>query len=205
MRRQYSPPRSRSAYTLLELLLALAVMAVLAGVTIPSALRMYADSKLTDAAEKVRSMLGQARMHAITTGERFQFRYEKDGRYFLQVPLEVPAPVDASTTGIVMMPRPKSTLGELPVGLHFTTENAKLIQPGAPTGLPLNPDLLSDLPNSKDLASSDWSDAIVFAEDGSAVDAAWLVVDSRKQAVPVEVRGLTGAATIAPMFSFKDR
>lgn len=204
MQRQPHPPRPRSAYTLLELLLALAVMAVLAGVTIPSALRMYADSKLTDAAEKVRSIVGQARMHAITTGERFQFRYEKEGRYFLQVPVEVPAPVDAATAATTL-PRPKSTLGELPVGLRFTTEDAKVIQVGAPTGLPLNPDLLADLPNSKDLASSDWSDAIVFAEDGSAVDATWLVVDSRKQAVPVEVRGLTGAATIAPMFSFKDR
>ncbi len=205
MQRHPTPPRSRSAYTLLELLLALAVMAVLAGVTIPSALRMYADSKLTDAAEKVRAMVGETRMHSITTGERFQFRYEKDGRHYLQVPLEVPVPVDTSTTTIVMAPRPKSTLGTLPEGLHFTTENAKLIQPGAPTGLPLNPDLLSELPDSKDLASADWSDAIVFAEDGSAVDASWLVVDSRKQAVPVEVRGLTGAATIAPMFSFKDR
>ncbi len=63
--------------------MALAVMAVLAGVTIPSALQMYADSKLTDAAEKVRAMAGSARTNAVNTGERFQFRYEKDGRYFL--------------------------------------------------------------------------------------------------------------------------
>lgn len=179
-------------------------MAVLAGVTIPAALRMYADSKLTDAAEKVRDMTGQARLNAITTGERFQFRYEKEGRYFLQVPVDVPAPIDDATT-VTTLPRPKSTLGELPVGLRFTTEDAKVIQAEAPTTVPLNPDLLADLPNSKDLASSDWSEAIIFAEDGSAMDATWLVVDDRKQAIPIEVRGLTGAATIAPMFSFKDR
>ncbi len=120
------------------------------------------------------------------------------------MPLEVP-PVLDETTSVATLPRPKGTLGELPIGLKFTTEDAKVIQVDAPTGLPLNPDLLADLPNSKDLASSDWSDAIIFAEDGSAMDAAWMVVDDRNQAVPVEVRGLTGAATIAPMFSFKDR
>ncbi|MDP1796500.1 MAG: prepilin-type N-terminal cleavage/methylation domain-containing protein [Planctomycetaceae bacterium] len=206
MRRQLPPPHLRSAYTLLEVLLALAVISVLAGVTIPSALRMYADSKLTDAAEKVRAMVGETRLHAINMGERFQFRYEKHGRHYVQIPVEVPIPVDTSNTTVVAPPRPPSRLGILPEGLHFTTENERLIQPGSePISQPLNPDLFNDLPKSKDLAALDWSPAIIFAEDGSANDASWIVVDTRKQAVPVEVRGLTGAATIAPMFPFKDR
>ncbi len=180
-------------------------MAVLAGVTIPSALRMYADTKLTDAAEKVRALVGQTRLHAISTGERFQFRYEKDGSHYLQVPLEVPAPVDTENTTVPTLPRPKSTLGILPDGLRFTTEDADVIQTGGTPGPPLIPELLNELPDSKDLVSLSWSAAIVFAEDGSASDATWLVVDSRNQAIPVEVRGLTGAASLGAMFPYKDR
>jgi prepilin-type N-terminal cleavage/methylation domain-containing protein len=206
MRKHTPPPRTRSAYTLLELLLALAVIAVLAGVTIPSALRMYADSKLSDAAEKVRNLVGQTRLHAINTGNQYQFRYEKDGRHFVQIPVEVPPQTDpnASTTSPTI-PRPPSVLGELPEGMRFEAVTLTTDSTTDPTSPPLQPELFQGLPKAPDLVSLPWSAPILYSADGSANDASWLVVDERKQSIKIDVRGLTGAASIGAIAPFRDR
>ncbi len=206
MRRQpRTPPQSRPAYTLLELLLALAVVAVLAGVTIPSALRMYADSQLSNAAELVRDVVGQTRLNAVHTGEQFQFRYEKDGRRFVQLPVEVPAPVDQTATPSQIPPRPPSVLGELPKGMKFETAYVSASSTADTSGLPLSPELFQGLPKAQELVSLAWSEPVLFAGDGSSNDASWLVVDQRKQSIKVDVRGLTGAASIGVMAPFRDR
>lgn len=207
MRRHHSPPRLRSAYTLLELLLALAVISVLAGVTVPSALRMFADSKLSDAAERVRNLVGQTRLHAVNTGEQYQFRFEKDGRRFVQLPVELPptSTTDSSSTPTATMARPPSVLGELPEGMRFEALVMDAAATTDPVGPPLSPELFQGLPKAQDLVSLAWSAPLVFSADGSASDSSWLVVDQRKQSIKIEVRGLTGAATLGAMTPFRDR
>lgn len=206
MRRLPLPLRTRSAYTLLELLLALAVISVLAGVTVPSALRMFADSKLSDAAEKVRNLVGQARLNAVNTGEQYQFRFEKDGRKCVLIPVEIPlvATEQATSTTLATAP-PPNVLGELPEGMRF---ELLAVDTGSATdaaGPPLAPELFQGLPKAQELVSLPWSAPIVFSADGSANDANWLVVDQRKQSIRIDVRGLTGAATLGAMVPFRDR
>ncbi|HET6425142.1 MAG TPA: prepilin-type N-terminal cleavage/methylation domain-containing protein [Planctomycetaceae bacterium] len=206
MRQHTHPLRTRSAYTLLELLLALAVISVLAGVTVPSALRMFADSKLSDAAEKVRNLVGQARLNAVNTGEQYQFRFEKDGRKCVLIPVEIPlvaAEQTASMTPATVPP--PNVLGELPEGMRFELLAVDTGSATDATGPPLAPELFQGLPKAQDLVSLPWSAPIVFSADGSANDANWLVVDQRKQSIRIDVRGLTGAATIGAMAPFRDR
>lgn len=188
-------------------MLALAVIAVLAGVTIPSALRMYADSNLTDAAERVRNLVGETRLHAINTGEQYQFRFEKDGRHFVQLPVEVPvAPTDSTTTTATpAIPRPPSVLGMLPEGMRFESLAAETTTPGSTLESPLPPELFQGLPKPQELVSLSWSAPVLYSADGSANDASWLVVDQRKESIKVDVRGLTGAASIGAILPFKDR
>lgn len=206
MRRQTPPLRTRAAYTLLELMLALAVIAVLAGVTVPSALRMFADSKLSDAAEKVRNLVGQTRLHAINTGEQYQFRFEKDGRRFVQLPVELPpAATETTTAPTTTQSRPPSVLGELPEGMRFEALVDSVSATPDSVGPVLSPELFQGLPKAQDLVSLAWSAPLVFSADGSASDTRWLVVDQRKQSIQVEVRGLTGAATLGAMTPFRDR
>jgi prepilin-type N-terminal cleavage/methylation domain-containing protein len=206
MRQHTPPPRTRSAYTLLELLLALAVISVLAGITIPAALRMYADANLSDAAEKVRNLVGQARLNAINTGDQYQFRFEKDGRHFVQLPVEVPPETDPTTaTTIPTIPRPQSVLGLLPEGMRFESLAAETTTTGDSPGPPLPPELFQGLPKPQELVSLEWSAPILYSADGSANDASWLVVDPRKESIRVDVRGLTGAASIGAILPFRDR
>lgn len=206
MRNNTPPLRPRAAYTLLELLLALAVISVLAGVTVPSALRMFADSKLSDAAERVRNLVGQTRLHAINTGEQYQFRFEKDGRRFVQLPVELPpATTDTTSAPTATLVRPPRVLGELPEGMRFEALVMDAAATTDPVGSALTPELFQGLPKAQDLVSLAWSAPLVFSADGSASDSSWLVVDPRKQSIKVEVRGLTGAATLGAMTPFRDR
>lgn len=73
---------SRSAYTLLEILLVLAVLGVLAAIVAPSALRRLADSTMISSADEICKLLSEARMMAMEAGEPAEFRYEPGGQSF---------------------------------------------------------------------------------------------------------------------------
>jgi prepilin-type N-terminal cleavage/methylation domain-containing protein len=198
LRPQHRRPRG---YTLLEVLLALAILGLVAGVALPSALRMYADGQLTDAGEAVRHQLSLARSRAIETGERFQFRYEPDGRHGVVVPWEADLANDPERTSGGAQAAVLVSSVTLAEGLRFVSvENAP-----ATGGSTLNEQLFAGLPNATELAGVAWSTPILFAGDGSAIDAAWMVVDGRGQGLRVEVRGLTGVATVSTIQPYEER
>lgn len=199
MRLHRQPCRHPSGYTLLEMLLALAILGILAGVTIPSALRMYADGQLNDAGEMVRHQLSLARGRAIETGERFQFRFEPDGRRCVVVPWEADLANDPERTSGGAKAAVLVSSATLPEGINFVSTG-----PSA-GGSALNDQLLAGLPNASDLAGVAWSAPILFAGDGSAIDATWMVSDGRGQGLRVEVRGLTGVATVSTIQPFEER
>lgn len=185
-------PRRRG-YTLVELLLALAVLTVLAGVTLPSALRLYADTQIHEVAEQVRSQLAGTRVRAIEGGLAYQFRFEPNGRWYVSVPFErefegsnTNASGTGGTAGVGTFTR---FAGKLPSGMHFTACCTGADSKGAQ----LDSSVFGDLPDAdEELAGVDWSPAILFYADGSAVDGAFEVADTRGMAIRLSVRGLTG-------------
>src|SRR5256885_17263591 len=71
-----APPRSagcRPAYTLLEIVLVMAILVILASMVYPSFEAMYDDQKLTDGATKVRAAWAAARSRAINEGRPYRF------------------------------------------------------------------------------------------------------------------------------------
>jgi len=184
-------------YTLVELLLALALLGMLASVTVPSAIRIFFRSQLTGSMEDVRAQLAGSRVRAIESGLVYQFRFEPDGRHYVSVPFERETEASnpnatgtGATTGVGKFTR---FAGELPEGFRFVDCCSG---PGA-IGGELSADVFGELANAKDLAALEWSPPILFHADGSAVDAAFELVDNNAQFVRLEVRGLTGAAMVS--------
>ncbi len=189
----------RTGYTLVELLLAVALLAMLAGITVPAALRMYADSRLSEVAEQVRLQVAGTRVRAIESGLVYQFRYEPDGRSYCSVPYEREfegsnpnATGTGATTGVGRFTR---FAGELAEGFQF----AAVGDPENAIGGQLSEEVFGDLPNADKLSGVDWSPPILFVADGSAIDAAFEIVDSRGKLMLLTVRGLTGAAALGRM------
>lgn len=197
------PQRGKqSAYTLVEMLLVLAVIGTLAAMTWPSVLRMQADYDLSSAAEQVRLQLAAARANAIKSGVKYQFLYEPKGRNFAVVPLD-PEPQNSQTAstaspaaGSATAKGQKNASGELPASLTF-------VPPNAASTLPLPSQKISatafqGLSNAGTLASINWSQPLVFAPDGSAMDGTVTVGDNRGQRIDLTIRGLTGATAAGP-------
>jgi prepilin-type N-terminal cleavage/methylation domain-containing protein len=76
----------RSGYTLLELVIVLALLVVLVGMIYPSLEDMYADYKVTAAADQVRAGWAEARAHALNEGRPYRFSIIPDKGNFRIAP-----------------------------------------------------------------------------------------------------------------------
>ncbi len=197
----------RSGFTLLEVLLVLAVIALFAGMTMPSVMRMFGQQQLTESAERVRAAIASARVQAIETGITYQFCCETSGGHFVVVPSEpdhVNSNGSGSTGQVVLLGR---SSGRLPKGIVFgsavsgvPTGNSP--SPATTTSQKLSMTSLDGLPNASDLASLNWASPILFNSDGSAgMDTEIVVSDPRAQHVRLRIRSLTGAVSLGRIYS----
>ncbi len=185
---------TRRGYTFVEVLLVLALLAVLAGLAWPSVLRFRNEQSIKDAAERVRSELDRTRFRAIESGIAYQFRYETDGRRFIAVPAEREATVASTTASIQSSPNLKVYAGEIIEGLTFGPA------PDAPrVGEKLSAEWLNGLPESAVLQQANWSPAIVYYADGTGTKSEFRVLDETRRFIDVTVRDLTGMASTGPL------
>ena len=188
------PGRGRTGFTLFELLLVLAVLVLLAGISWPRLMRFISEQRIQESSEAVRRELDRTRVHAIDAGLTYQFRYEPGGRNFVILPYDRPDTAGASggleSTSVVTLP---AIHGELAEECRFGLES----QPGG--GLEaekLNEAWLGLLPESGGMLDQvNWAPPILFYEDGRGTDAELLIEDTDRRLIRVTVRGLTGAAS----------
>ena len=97
------PPRRPSAgrgFTLLELIVVVAILALVATMAWPSMRRMYTRGEIEDAAKQVREALARARLTAIETGTTQVFRFQPGtGRF--EVVAKAAADGEADSTVVV--------------------------------------------------------------------------------------------------------
>lgn len=183
----------RPGFTLLEMLLVLAVMIALISIVWPSIMRLYADHQLKQSVEEVRLRMASIRIKALDAGIIYQFRFEPDGTHFLVAPYEADDyGVDESQSDRGMDSSTFHFAGEMPEGLQFRAGTENLFGTER-----LPEDMLRQFPNSHDLSEVTWSPPLLFYSDGTASDAALEVVDAKHQMIRISVRGLTGAVKVS--------
>ncbi|ADG69448.1 hypothetical protein Plim_3636 [Planctopirus limnophila DSM 3776] len=208
--------RSRSAYTLLEILLVLAVLGVLAAIVAPSALRRLADSTMISSADEICKLLSEARMMAMEAGEPAEFRYQPGGNHFLVTTRtgiadaaltsgnssSAATPVDNTGQPVATGPlnawtRSRSIGGHLASPVRFANPTPTFREQSLAQTVSEN--LIADLENASELSQVRWSEPLVFQPDGTTIDQQFKISDASGRTIRIRVRGLTGSATMSAM------
>ncbi|MEE8453028.1 MAG: prepilin-type N-terminal cleavage/methylation domain-containing protein [Thermoguttaceae bacterium] len=189
-------PRLRG-YTLLELIIVLALIAAIAALSLPAMRGPMDKSELRSAAKELCNRLALARLDAIEAGAAYQFRFEPAGRRFevarrtasttaTSLPFRSSAANVLGTTVNAPEPSPP-VMGDLSDGLSFfgqTTDASSAVDR-----------LLDPLLSEPAADTAAWSTPIVFYPNGRSSDARIRIRGQRGFYVDVTLRGLTGTAT----------
>jgi prepilin-type N-terminal cleavage/methylation domain-containing protein len=199
MENRCSPPRH--AFTLIEVLLTLALIMIISAVAWVALKGPVARQRLRAAADAVRTAWVEARVDAMKTGHTFAFRYRVRGdRYHLAAQENSPS-ADSSTatqpspsspsardeeeTGDEPLPPPVDKT--LPPGIRFLSADATASDLAA----------MGDYSETKPAEDSGkWSDPIYFYADGSTTDARVVLAADRHAAMQLLLRGITGSVTV---------
>jgi prepilin-type N-terminal cleavage/methylation domain-containing protein len=175
---------SVSAYTLIEVLLAMVILTILTSLAASPLMQSWRDQRTGSATEDVRALLAGSRFLALDRDETWQFVYEPGGNQYLRVPLsasmEQPAGNSANRGKYSGMLPTEITFGESTSGAAST----------------VTPEVLTGLADASELGSVSWSSPILFHSDGTSSDAAFEIVDEYGNARTIKVRELTGGVTV---------
>jgi prepilin-type N-terminal cleavage/methylation domain-containing protein len=182
MRRQ-----RRRGYTLLEVVLTMAIMVMLAALGYPTLDSMYTGVKVEAASDAVRAAWAEAQAHAVNEGRAYRFAVVPGKGNYRVAPDSsdywkgnTPTPDDPDNAPIVLE-------NSLPKGIVFTTDGGPLPSDGGND---------TALPNDG-VGAGQWSTTAVFLPDGTAQDDADITLrlhDARP--ITVHLRALTGVVTV---------
>lgn len=195
--RQLQAERYRRAFTLLELLLVLAILVVLFGMGMPALFSSLQGHRLTISAEKVQTEFMRARVDAMESGRIRMFRFQQETGNFTVAPFvrssdELENNFAGTSQGIgvssvVLESAEQETLNEmLEEGVVFAGDNVEA-------------DMRSyslEQEQGTDMDISGWSRPILFYPDGTASDATVYLRGEGGTLTSVKLRGLTGIARI---------
>ncbi len=202
----------RRAFTLIELILVLAILAVAASFAIPTFEAMITSRQLSQAVDKVRLELQRARLEAIKTGQAQVFRCHVGvGEYTLEPWLKANDEVEANAGATVV-----TQLGQV----VDTTSNAGLVggtlaDPTAGQKILEDGIIFSDAQIQNDMralseqnpadsmvaSATGWSSPVLLYPDGSTTTAHLVLQDTRGRRFAVQLRGLTGEASVIELAS----
>lgn len=205
----------RGAFTLLEVILAMAIIVALAGLSWPQLSHILRRESLTANVEQVRRLLDRARVRAVEEGVIYQFRYEPHGRRFVLLPYELLATSPAEQAGNSFAPatpgfsnplgRGRHTGAERPpIQVQELTEVCSFYVPTTLSGEPLSMERLADpylqmVVNGPSYRDVTWGPPVLFYPDGSASEGAVSVADKDRRYVTLSIRGLTGTVITSRM------
>ncbi len=178
--------RARPAYTLLELFLVMALILMLGALAIPSVDAMYGNVRLRAASDQVRSVLLQARGHAMDEGRAYRFAVVPGRGNYRVAPDsvdywaggEAPPGLDPNNPPLVLE-------DTLPRGIPFVLGDSQ-VTAGRDTNAP-----------SGGVDPSSWVPVVTFLPDGTASDDKQITLQlSGNRPVVLRLRALTGGVTV---------
>jgi len=163
----------RRAFTLFELLLVLAVLAVIAGMVVPTLSNAMSTRPLRGAADEVRQVLTTARRDAIDAGVPLRFEYEPGTGVFRVAMLFDVGAVSA-----------EAAVDGLPPGVTFVGEDS------------LDAGIVFEQLDEASLTAHGGVPVVYFYPDGTSDSAQLQIADNENRSIVIELRGLTGAVTV---------
>ncbi len=183
-------------------MIVLALLAIVAAMAMPAFSGMLRSQRLRSAAESVRPEWMRAHIRAMKTGRIHVYRFENGGRHFEIIPwvadddaLESSSNAEAETMSFGMATAAGTAAGGveldegpgLPEGVIFVGGEASADSRGI---------TVAEAMSGSGGTDGQWGAPVLFYPDGSAPDAYVLVANDQQQAVRIELRGLTGQATV---------
>ena len=190
--------RAARGLTLIEIILVLAILAVMAAFSWPLLTRSFEAQRLRASADLVRARLIRARVEAIDSGGTCQFRYTIDGRRFTisrqGCTNEPTATADGVMTGDTKPRRSSDRLsGQLPEGITFAAAQAATAAAAPPDdGSPL------------EAGETSWSEPIFFQPDGTTSTATVRLRNANGRCLELTLRGMTGVVLVGDVFAEED-
>ena len=191
------PLRFRCAYTLVELLIVLAVLTTAIGLAVPSLRKLSERGYLQDAARQLRGQLLSARLQAIQSASNKFFFYQPDSGIYM-------------VTGADEALGQGSPAGEFLVGAEVSETDAASGWRAAESAeevLPsdvrfLTPDQPAVRVASAELPTGggegQWSEPLIFYPNGRALNTRIRLASDRYW-IELTVRGLTGTVQLSPV------
>jgi len=184
----------RAAVTLVELLLALAILVALASLAAPSMHRAWQRYRVKLAGDQLRAAFTHAHVEAMRTGQIQVMRLELGGdRYAMQPWMAGDELINASAKEAFDQARPEYKFEPvkfetLPEDVTFSDAVAKFDT----RAIEVEQEALQQQSGA---AATQWSQPILFYPDGTSSQAKVTVANERGEAVQVTLRKLTGLTT----------
>ncbi len=186
--------RRRCGYTLLELLIVLAILAVIVGLAWPAVHRLSETGQLQDAARQLRIQLLEARLDAIESGSVRFFQYQPGTSVY-----EVSSGNDIATGGQSGLITPGDAANDSGLSNRDLNEDVSSHCELPDDIVFFDPNAGSAIEFAGDLAGGGtgetWSAPIVFYPNGRTLNA-HLRLGTPSYAVDLSLRGLTGTVTV---------
>jgi prepilin-type N-terminal cleavage/methylation domain-containing protein len=197
-----------TGFTLVELLLVLAILAGMAALVVPSFSGLLADRGLARAGDQLRVAMMQARLSAMRSGRTYMMQFRQGSGELRTLPWvdmnDMTEAADQTGASSALLTGGNLVGGTMrAVDIESETRNAEL--PPATTIAEVN---IQSSPRSflietqmQAQASNDWGQPILFYPDGSTSTAAVTMQSEQVGRVVVLLRGLTGEPTVTDIFA----